>query len=227
MHGSDLKLDYSPNAQWHAKHRLPDNQTIDQRIKYHIEHARRCPCSLCDVDILPQLRQRYFGKHQDFWIEHNCNDQRELGFWAAECAEHVLPYFEEKYGYDTRPRDAIRTLREWVKTGKFSMDVIRRASLSAHAAAKTVQKKDVTAAHAAHAAGQAVGSAHVPTHAIGTILYSIKITAVLNSANIKTAVNKQREWQNTRLSKNLKLWVDTWLERTIPLLPKSLRGQLV
>lgn len=221
-----LDLDSSPNAEWHARHRLPENPRLDQRVKYHVEHARRCPCSLHDEDILPELKKRYLGKHQDFWIEHNTNDHRALGLWAAECAEHVLPYFEEKYAQDTRPRDAIRTLREWAKTGKFSMSVIRGASLPAHAAAKAVDKDDVTANYAAHAAGQAVGTAHVPTHALGTVLYSIRIAAAEQPTDVKAAVAKEREWQNQRLAENLKPWVDAWVERTLPLLPKDLRTKL-
>jgi hypothetical protein len=127
-----LALDSTPNTEWHAKHALPQNPTLDERVNWHMDHARRCPCLSNDEDILPELQKRYGGKHQDFWIEHHINDHRMLGLWAAECAERLLPYFEEKYGADPRPRDAIQTLREWVNTGKFSMSVIRAAALAAH-----------------------------------------------------------------------------------------------
>ena len=30
-------------------------------------------------------------------------DHRSLALWATDCAEHVLPYFEEKYPKDDRP----------------------------------------------------------------------------------------------------------------------------
>lgn len=223
----DFHLDNSPNAQWHVKHTLPEKPTLDERINYHIEHARRCPCdALHDGDILEELKTRFEGKHQDFWIEHNTNDHRMLGLWAAECAVHVLPYFEEKYGTDTRPRDAINTLREWVKTGEFHMSTIRGASLPAHAAAKSVDKNDKAANYAAHAAGQAVATAHAPTHALGTVAYSMKIVAFLNPDNVKEAVAKERGWQNERLPSNLKPWVDAWVERVTALLPKDLRSKL-
>jgi hypothetical protein len=221
-----LEFESSPNIEWHSKHRLPKNPTLDQRVKWHMEHARRCPCTAHDEDILEELRKRYLGKHQDFWIEHNVNDHRALGLWAAACAEHVLPYFEDKYPEDTRPRGAIKTLREWVSTGRFSMPVIRRASLAAHAAAKKVDKQDVAANYAAHAAGQAIGTAHVPTHAIGTVLYSIRLVAALHPTDVKAEVTKERTWQTQRLPENLRSWVDAWVERTIPLLPKNLRMQL-
>lgn len=221
-----LEFDNSPNTEWHSKHRLPDNPTLDQRVNWHMEHARRCPCPSHDEDILPELRKRYLGKHQDFWIEHNTIDHRVLGLWAAEYAERLLPYFEGKYGKDTRPRDAIKTLREWVKTGKFNMTVIRAAALPAHAAAKLVDKEDKAANYAAHAAGQALGTAHAPTHAIGVVVYSIRLVADLHPTDVKKAVVQELDWQTQRLPQNLQNWVNAWIERAIQTLPKDLRKQL-
>ena len=37
--------------------------------------------------------------------------QKSLALWAADCAEHVLQYFEEKYPKDDRPRKAIEAGR--------------------------------------------------------------------------------------------------------------------
>ena len=37
-----------------------------------------------------------------------------LAVWAIDCAERVLPYFEEKYPEDPRPRKALETLRVWI-----------------------------------------------------------------------------------------------------------------
>ncbi len=226
QHRQVLDIDSSPNIAWHSKHRLPDNPTLDQKVKWHMVHARRCPCPAHDEDILDELNQRYLGKHQDFWIEHNINDQRVLGQWAADCAERLLPYFEGKYGKDTRPREAIKTLRDWVKTGKFSMPVIRRASLAAHASAKKVNKGDKAAKFAAHACGQAVATAHVPSHSLGVVLYSILLFAVIHPSDAKAAVAKERELQNEQLPERLRPWVDEWIKRTYPLLPKSIRSQL-
>ena len=31
------------------------------------------------------------------------SDQKILALWAADCAEHVLPFFEEKHPQDDRP----------------------------------------------------------------------------------------------------------------------------
>ena len=203
-----VECDSSPNTEWHLKHKLSKTPTLDQRVTWHMEHARRCPCPSQDEDIMEELKTRYLGKHQDFWIFYMINDQKALGLWAAECAEHLLPYFEEKYLEDTRPRDAITTLREWVHTGKFSMPVIRGASLAAHAAAKQVHKKDTAAKFAAHAAGQAVATAHVPTHALGPVLYSMLHVAALSPTDVKAEVARERESQTQRLPENLRMQLD-------------------
>jgi hypothetical protein len=149
-------------------------------------------------------------------------DHKALALWAAECAEHVLPFFVEKYPEDHRPRNAIETLREWIRTGEFSMSVIRHASLSAHAAAREVAE-DNAARFAARAAGQAVATAHVPTHALGPALYAIKAIAATNPADAKAAVAKERAWQFGCLPENLREWVDSELKEKQRLLPKHLR----
>ena len=42
-------------------------------------------------------------------------DHRSLVLWATECAEHVLPYFEENYPNDNRPRNALEAGRACVR----------------------------------------------------------------------------------------------------------------
>lgn len=122
-------------------------------------------------------------------------DKKVLAAWAAECAERVLPYFEERYPDDDRPRKAIEAVREWVSTGEFRMPVIRGASLGAHAAARGKPEPD--AGFAAHAAGQAAGTPHVPTHALGAAVYSIRAVAA-RSGNVDDGL-RERDWQLQRL----------------------------
>ena len=124
-------------------------------------------------------------------------DQKMLAFWAADCAERVLPYFEDIRPDDNRPRKAIEECRKWARTGMFHMAVIRQASLSAHAAAKEVKENDA-ACFAAHAAGQAVGTAHVNTHALGSSVYAIRAVAAY-SGNVDDGLIKERYWQLERL----------------------------
>jgi hypothetical protein len=128
-------------------------------------------------------------------------DQKVLALWAADCAEHVLPYFEEAYPNDKRPRKAIEACRRWVSTGIFRMKDIRKASLDAHAAARGPRADgELAASFAAHAAGQAVGTAHVPTHALGSSVYSIR-AVVTHSGNPYDGLEKERNWQLQLLRK--------------------------
>jgi tRNA(Ile)-lysidine synthase TilS/MesJ len=117
--------------------------------------------------------------------------------WALDCAEHVLPYFENEYPDDDRPRLAIEAGRRWVKTNVFKMADIRRAALAAHAAARDVKEDDAPRA-AARAAGQAVGTAHVATHAVGAALYALKAVHDASGSD-DDAVAKECEWQYSRL----------------------------
>src|SRR3984893_14979871 len=97
-------------------------------------------------------------------------DHKTLAVWAIDCAERVMPYFEEKYPEDHRPRQAIEALQAWIDTGVFKMAVIRKASLTSHAAAREIGE-DNAARSAARAAGQAVATAHVRTHSMGAAVY--------------------------------------------------------
>src|SRR6266436_3965177 len=98
-------------------------------------------------------------------------DHKTLALWAIDCAERVMPYFEETYPQDHRPHQAIETLTTWIATGGFTMAGIRKASLDSHAAAHDVGE-DSPARSAARAAGQAVATAHVPRHAYGSAVYA-------------------------------------------------------
>jgi Imm-5 like putative immunity protein len=135
-----------------------------------------------------------FSEHIDHQVFKS--DQKILALWAADCAEHVLPYFEDKYPGDDRPRKAIEACRRWVATGMFTMADIRKASLDAHAAAREAKEDDAIAA--AHAAGQAVATAHVPTHALGSSVYGIRAAAA-HSRNADVGLIRERDWQLQRL----------------------------
>jgi len=126
-------------------------------------------------------------------------DHTTLAIWAADCAERVLPYFEEKYPEDKRPREAIEAIREWARTGVFRMADVRRTALAAHAAAREAQDYD-PARSAARAAGHAMATAHVPAHAIAAARYAA--TAFRDAADAPdagSATTREREWQYQHL----------------------------
>lgn len=126
-----------------------------------------------------------------------------LARWALDCAERVLGLFEAAAPHDDRPRRALEAGRDWVRTGQFSMSTIRRASLDAHAAAKDV-KADAPAAHAAHACGQAVATAHVAQHAYGGAYYALKAIAALDRERAVRRVGSEMRWQSHRLPPHLR-----------------------
>ena len=130
-------------------------------------------------------------------------DQKLMATWSLDCAERVLPLFEAANPNDKRPRKAIETGRDWVKTGIFKMAIIRAASLEAHAAAKEVEDSDAEC-FAAHAAGQAVATAHVPQHAYGGSYYALKAVAAANTENAKEKVAQEFQWQERELPEHLR-----------------------
>jgi hypothetical protein len=140
------------------------------------------------------------AQHKNYFLELvNKIDQKTLAVWAIDCAERVMPYFEEKYPEDPRPREAIETLQAWIETGVFKMTVIRKASLSSHAAARDVGEEN-PARSAARAAGQAVATAHVPTHAIGAAIYALQaIHRASDASELDSAIAKERDWQTQHL----------------------------
>lgn len=123
-------------------------------------------------------------------------DHKTLALWAIDCAERVMPYFEDRYPEDHRPRTALDTLKTWIDSGEFRMAVIRKASLDSHAAARDVGE-DNPARSAARAAGQAVATAHVRTHAYGPAIYAQQ--AVYRATGSMDAVGSERDWQYQRL----------------------------
>ena len=135
--------------------------------------------------------------------KYSREDQILLAAWAADCAGRVLLFFERAYPDDDRLRKAIEVCRTWVRTGVFSMAVIRGASLGAHAAARMAKGND-PAFFAARAAGQAVATAHVPQHALGSAYYALKAVAAADPVNAGERTAEEREWQLQRLPDHMR-----------------------
>jgi len=127
------------------------------------------------------------------------SSHKTLTAWVIDCVERILPYFDEAYPEDHRPQQAIAVLRTWINIGKFSMAVIRKAALDSHAAAREVGR-DNAARSAARAAGQAVATAHVPTHSIAAANYALQtIHRAASAFDAEDIVAKERAWQYQHL----------------------------
>jgi hypothetical protein len=129
-------------------------------------------------------------------------EHRSLALWAADCAKHVIPYFEEHYPEDDRPRKAIAAGRAWAR-GELTVSKARAAAFAAHAAARDAHHAAVRAA--ARAAGHAAATAHVAGHARHAAAYAINaamVAAIPSDAG--TAAATERDWQRRRLPEHLR-----------------------
>src|SRR5215831_12144389 len=123
-------------------------------------------------------------------------DHRLLAVWAADCAQHVLHFFEQVQPGDDRPRQAIEQARAWVR-GEITMTQARTAGGHAMGAARELRG---AAREAAYAAGQAAVVAHVAAHELGAAAYAIKAakSAVIESERDK-AGRLECQWQREQL----------------------------
>jgi len=46
------------NKEWHLKNKMPANPTIEQRIDWHIEHARNCSCREIPAKLMEEIKKR-------------------------------------------------------------------------------------------------------------------------------------------------------------------------
>jgi hypothetical protein len=125
------------------------------------------------------------------------SDHRTLAVWAADCAERVLPYFENGHPDDDRPRKAIAGCREWARTGIFKMSEVRGTALASHAAAR--EAEEGAARFAARAAGHAMATAHVPAHSVAAATYAAKAVWASNPRHAEENVARERGWQHRHL----------------------------
>src|SRR5438552_16808395 len=145
--------------------------------------------------ILPKVRDPRFvtvrrgGSLQD-------DDHRLLAMWAADCALHVLRYFEQARPGDDRPRRAIERGRAWAR-GEIPWAVARTAAGHANAAARDLRG---AARYAAHAAGQAAAVGHVAAHELVAAAYAIRAARAAAPANETVEAGRlESRWQRAQL----------------------------
>lgn len=118
-------------------------------------------------------------------------DHRLLALWAADCADHVLHYFDQVRPADPRPREAIAAARAWA-AGELPMMKARAAGGHAMGAARPLTG---AARFAAYAAGQAACVGHVAEHDLGAAAYAIKAARFADPE----AGKRERDWQRAQL----------------------------
>jgi hypothetical protein len=43
------------NRDWHHRHVMPEAATVDERVKWHLDHARNCGCRPIPATILEEM----------------------------------------------------------------------------------------------------------------------------------------------------------------------------
>lgn len=46
------------NKEWHLANKMPNNPDLDQRVLWHVEHARNCTCRPLEGKILEEIKRR-------------------------------------------------------------------------------------------------------------------------------------------------------------------------
>ncbi len=126
------------------------------------------------LDLIRKIAAFRVRDAKNHWqVLRNSEEHKQLALKAADKAEQVLQMFEEEHPTDKRPREAIEALRAWA-CGKreLGMVEVRKLSLDSHAAAR--EARTDAARFAARAAGHAIATWHVPSHAQGVEEYAIK-----------------------------------------------------
>jgi hypothetical protein len=145
--------------------------------------------------ILPTIRDKRFITLRRGGVLSD-EDHHLLAIWAAQCADHVLHYFQEARPDDDRPRRAIQLVYAWVD-GEIKMMEAHDAAGISNAAAREVTG---AARLAALSAGQAVAVAHVAAHELGAAAYAIRAAMAASPKDeIDQARVRECQWQRDQL----------------------------
>jgi len=138
--------------------------------------------------------------------------RKEQILFIADCAEHVLHIYEEKYPKNTAPRAAILATRNYAN-GKISKEKLRSAAAAAYAASYAVDAVDAAAGYAADAAYAAAADAVDAAYAAAA--YAADDAAACAAAGYAAdayaattayaAKQKEIEWQKEKLIEYLKI----------------------
>jgi hypothetical protein len=128
-------------------------------------------------------------------------DHHLLAIWAADCAKHVLHYFEQEQPGDDRPHRAIELAHAWAR-GEITMTEARTAAGHAMAAARHLSG---AAREAAYAAGQAAAVAHVAAHELGAAAYAIRAVRAAASKDERDEAGRvECRWQRAQLPSEIR-----------------------
>jgi hypothetical protein len=144
------------------------------------------------------------------------DERRRVAGWAADCAERVLPVFEEAAPSDGRPRALLARARAFARGEVSAAEGIRQRFVGGVPARVTAP----AAAAAARAAGQAAAVCHMGAHGLGAAAYAAKAAGLANPGR-PDAVAHETRWQLDRMSPAVRAAV-----RALPPVGADLAGPL-
>lgn len=100
------------NKEWHARHKMPKNPTGEQRIAWHVDHARNCGCREIGVGVAALFRKHGIPIPNTQKIrahaERLCGLLEQARRWnALSCEEQRVSYRRGENG----PGPPIRPLK--------------------------------------------------------------------------------------------------------------------
>jgi hypothetical protein len=143
------------------------------------------------------------------------SDRRIVAAWAADCAERVLPLFEQEAPDDDRVRDGIARARAFGRGELDAAGEIQRRFVAGRAATAASSPAGKAAARAA---GQASGVAHMGAHALGAAAFAAKAAELVAPGRGGAA---EIAWQVESMSQAVKTAL-----RRLPFLGEDSSGPL-
>ena len=126
-------------------------------------------------------------------------DHHLLAVWAADCAQHVLHFFEQMQPGDDRPRRAIEQARAWAR-GDITMTEARTATFAANAAAREVSGASSAAREAAHACRTSRGGGLCGSSRAGAAAYAIRAVRAATPEDERDEAGRlECRWQRAQL----------------------------
>lgn len=46
------------NKEWHQQNKMPKNPTFEEKLKWHLEHQKNCPCRPIPEKLLKKMKER-------------------------------------------------------------------------------------------------------------------------------------------------------------------------
>ncbi len=54
-----MTRDKKINKAWHEKNRMPKNPSLEQRLQWHLEHAKHCSCREMPEKLKEEMKKRH------------------------------------------------------------------------------------------------------------------------------------------------------------------------